>query len=244
MREPSRGGARCYALAMTALLGWGAWQGVSALREPATRARIAATLTLEGFLGGHTAAAVNHAMAHGLPADPALRAAGGVLRWGLFRSGGPAVRVGCDGWLFLAEELRPWPDAAAAMAERAAALGRLRAKLAGEEVALLVAVVPDKARLEAAQLCGAPRAAEAVARLPDWLGLLRAQGVRRSRCSSPCRPRRRPSGAPTRIGTSRVPPPPRRRSPAPPPPCRSPAPRPSAPRPHRRKRTAPATCCG
>ena len=63
------------------------------------------------------------------------------------------------------------------MEERAAALGRLRAKLAGEGVALLVAVVPDKARLEAAQLCGAPRAAEAVARLPDWLGLLRAQGV-------------------------------------------------------------------
>ena len=171
---------------MIALLAWGAWQGIAALREPATRARIAATLTLEGFLGGHTAAAVNHAMAHGLPADPALRAAGGVLRWGLFGSGGPAVRVGCDGWLFLAEELRPWPDAAAAMEERAAALGRLRAKLAGEGVALLVAVVPDKARLEAAQSSAAPRA-----RRRRWRGCRTGwaccgrRGSRPCRCSSP-----------------------------------------------------------
>ncbi len=168
---------RAYALAMIALLGWGAWQGVAALGEPATRAQIAETLTIDAFLGGRTAAAVNHAMAHGLPADPWLRAAGGVLRWGLFGSGGPAVRVGCDGWLFLTEELRPWPEAEAAMAARAAALGRIRAKLAAEDVALLVAVVPDKARIEAGRLCGAPRAAEAAARLDAWLALLRGQGV-------------------------------------------------------------------
>ena len=177
MDEPPPRTARAYALAMLALLGWGAWQGVAALRAPATRARVAETLTPEAFLGGGTAAAVNHAMAHDLPADPLLRAAGGVLRWGIFGSGGPAVRVGCDGWLFLTEELRPWPDAAAAMAERAAALGRIRARLAAEGVALLVAVVPDKARVESGQLCGAPRAAAAVARLPEWLGLLRGQGV-------------------------------------------------------------------
>jgi alginate O-acetyltransferase complex protein AlgJ len=168
---------RAYALAMIALLGWGAWQGVAALGEPATRARIAETLTIDAFLGGRTAAAVNHAMAHGLPADPWLRAAGGVLRWGVFGSGGPAVRVGCDDWLFLTEELRPWPEAEAAMAARAAALGRIRATLAAEGVVLLVAVVPDKARIEAAQLCGAPRAAAAAARLDAWLGVLRAQGV-------------------------------------------------------------------
>lgn len=99
--------ATVQAVATIALLGWGALQGVAAIAEPEARARIARTLNLDAFLEGRTAAAVNHVMAHGLPADPWLRAAGGILRWGLFNSGGPQVRLGCGDWLFLTEELRP-----------------------------------------------------------------------------------------------------------------------------------------
>ena len=108
--------ARLQALAAIALLLWGLGQGIAALADPASRQRLAETLTWEAFLAGRTAGAINHVMAHALPADPWLRAAGGLLRWGLFRSGGPQVAVGCDGWLFLTEELRPWPGAQAAMA--------------------------------------------------------------------------------------------------------------------------------
>jgi alginate O-acetyltransferase complex protein AlgJ len=165
------------AVATVALLAWGAWQGAAALTEPSARARIGATLSLDAFLDGRTAAAVNHVMAHGLPADPWLRAAGGVLRWGLFGSGGPQVRIGCDDWLFLTEELRPWPGAANAMAERADALARIRARLEQRGVALQIAVVPDKARVHAEMLCGAPRSAEAGERLDRWMSLLHQRGL-------------------------------------------------------------------
>jgi alginate O-acetyltransferase complex protein AlgJ len=165
------------ALATIALLGWGAWQGLAAIAEPSARARIAMTLSLDSLLDGRTAAAVNHVMAHGLPADLWLRAAGGVLRWELFGSGGPQVRIGCDDWLFLTEELRPWPGAAAAMAERADALARIRARLEQRGVALQIAVVPDKARVHAEMLCGVPRAAEARDRLDAWMGLLHQRGL-------------------------------------------------------------------
>ena len=159
------------------LLAVGAWQGVAAIASPQGQQRLRPTLDLASFLSGKLTGAVNHVMAHELPSDPLLRAAGGVFRYNLFRSGGPTVRVGCDGTLFLVEELRPWPDPGAAMAERATGVRRVRDALAARNIALAVAVVPDKARVEAARLCGAPRSAQAEARHDAFLGALREQGL-------------------------------------------------------------------
>jgi alginate O-acetyltransferase complex protein AlgJ len=113
-------------------------------------------------------------MAHDLPIGPFLQAAGGVWRWRVFDSGGPQVSVGCDDWLYLIEELRPWPGAAAAMARRAAALRQVASQLAARGIALVVAVVPDKARIESVHAagCGVPYSAQARDRLAAWMGLL------------------------------------------------------------------------
>jgi alginate O-acetyltransferase complex protein AlgJ len=162
---------------MVLVMLWGVWQGIAALSAPESLARLRETLTLEAFLGGRTAAAVNHVMAHALPADYALRAAGGLLRWELFNAGGPQLRAGCDNWLFLTEELRPWPGAEAAMAERAAGLARVAAALRERGIALVVAVTPDKARVQQEALCGAPWSAQAQGRYAAFATLLRAQGV-------------------------------------------------------------------
>jgi alginate O-acetyltransferase complex protein AlgJ len=116
-------------------------------------------------------------MAHDLPVDYALRAGGGMVRWELFRSGGPLVSVGCDDWLFLTEELRPWPDAAAAMQSRADIVGRIAAKLATQQIALVVALVPDKARVEAADRCGLRYAEQARQRYGAFLAMLAAARV-------------------------------------------------------------------
>ena len=172
MRDGTRTQARILALLATGLLGWGVYQCVAALRSDAAQARLAPTLNLEAFLDGRTTAAVNHVLAHHLPADPWLRAAGGLFRWGAFGSGGPAVRVGCEDWLFLTEELRPFDGAEAAMAERVAALRRIQATLEARGIALVLAVVPDKARVQRDMLCGAPRSAQAEARLPALEALL------------------------------------------------------------------------
>jgi alginate O-acetyltransferase complex protein AlgJ len=162
---------------MVLVMLWGLWQGLAALSAPESLARLRETLTLDAFLGGRTAAAVNHVMAHALPADYALRAAGGLLRWELFNSGGPQLRAGCDNWLFLTEELRPWPGAEVAMAERAAGLARVAAGLREKGIAMVVAVTPDKARVQAEALCGAPWSVQAQGRYARFDALLRAAGL-------------------------------------------------------------------
>jgi alginate O-acetyltransferase complex protein AlgJ len=160
------------------LLAWGSWQALGALRSENAQRRLGEVLSWSAFLSGRTTAALNHVMAHDLPADRWFRQAGGAFRWAVFGSGGPQVRVGCDDWLFLTEELRPWPDAAANMRARLEAIGRIARRLEGEGTAVVVAVTPDKARVHAEQLCGASYAREAAARHAEAMAQLRAMNLR------------------------------------------------------------------
>ena len=169
--------ATLQAAVVIAILGWGAWQGVAAIRSEAAQRRLAPTLNMEAFLAGRFAAAVNYVMAHNLPVDPYVRAAGGFFRWRLFDSGGPQVRVGCNDWLFLTEELRPWPDPGPAMRERVEGLARIQQRLAAQNITLLVTIVPDKARVHAEQLCGAPLSAQAEGRYAELVSTFAARGI-------------------------------------------------------------------
>jgi alginate O-acetyltransferase complex protein AlgJ len=168
---------RATGVAMLAVLAFGAWQAVGAIGSAPAQRRLADVMSLDAFLAGRTAAAVNHVMAQDLPVDGLLRAAGGVLRWTVFGSGGPQVAPGCDGWLFLTEELRPWPEGDAALAARAELVAGLAARLAAQGIALRVAVVPDKARMLPAQRCGLRYSAQAARRLGTFAGLLAAAGI-------------------------------------------------------------------
>lgn len=162
---------------MVGILAAGAWQGVAALTTTAAQRRLGAVLDGPSVLAGRTAAAINYAEAHYLPADGLLRAAGGVVRYGLFRSGGPQVAVGRDDWLYLVDELRPWPDAAAHMRSRADTLAHVAARLAERDISLTVVLVPDKARIESATLGGTPRSAQAEARYGEFMALLHDRSV-------------------------------------------------------------------
>ncbi|MCX7372198.1 MAG: cell division protein FtsQ [Alphaproteobacteria bacterium] len=153
-------------------LAFGVWQGIAALSTEAARNRLAPTFTFDALFAGRTAAAINHVMAHDLPADAALRGTGGALRWRLFASGGPQTRVGCDDWLYLTEELRPWDNAEANMAARAAGLRAVRDALAALGIPLIIAIAPDKARVHPENLCGAPWSAQSQARHDAFLALL------------------------------------------------------------------------
>ncbi len=164
--------ARGQAWVMLAVLAVGFGLGVATLSSPGPRLRLREAMTPAAFLSGRTAAAVNYAMAHDLPIGGTLSAAGGVLRWRLFDSGGPLVTVGCGGWLYLTEELRPWPRGDAAMAARARALHEVAAGLAAKGVALQIALVPDKARIQAAGRCGALYSAQSQARYTAFAALL------------------------------------------------------------------------
>lgn len=168
---------KVFGLATLAILVLGFWQGMAAIATPQAQRRLAEVMRFDAFFAGRTAAAINHVMAHDLPADGLLRAAGGVLRWKIFGAGSAQVLPGCDDWLFLAEEVRPWPGAEAAMERRAALVAGVAERLAREGIALRVAVVPDKARMVPAMRCGVPYAAQAAARLPAFTAALAAQGI-------------------------------------------------------------------
>lgn len=97
--------------------------------------------------------------------------------WLLLGDSGPRVRQGCPGWLFLAEELEVPRHAAANARARAQTVIELRRQLAARHVQLLVAVVPDKSRIAADQLCGLRRPAAFAGRVADWSRMLSAARV-------------------------------------------------------------------
>lgn len=128
--------------------------GVLTLLQPDTQARLARAATVPNMLDGKFAATVNNEMAHHLAADVPLSTAAGLIQYWVFSSGGPQVGVGCDGWLFIREELRFWPDGEALLARRLAVAQKVAAKLTAKNAALRVVLLPDKARIRTDRLCG------------------------------------------------------------------------------------------
>jgi alginate O-acetyltransferase complex protein AlgJ len=170
-------GERLQGVVMVVLLAVAFWQGVSPLTTQQARNRLRPTLNFASFLAGRTAGAINYIMAHELSVDYALRAGGGIARWELFRSGGPLVSAGCDDWLYLTEELRPWPGAQPAMQTRAEIVRRVAAKLRGQNIGLVVALVPDKARVQSTSLRGLRYAAQSRQRYGAFAAMVRAENL-------------------------------------------------------------------
>ena len=90
---------------------------------------------------------------------------------------GPRVRQGCPGWLFLADENRIYPNADANAAAKATKVEAVRDWLAQRNIRLLVALVPDKSRIAADELCGVARSPALVERAARWQAELQRSGV-------------------------------------------------------------------
>ncbi len=97
--------------------------------------------------------------------------------WLLLGDTGPRVRQGCDGWLFLSDELTINRNAAENAAAKAGQVIALRDALQARGIALLVSVVPDKSRIAASALCGLPRPASLAQRAQHWADSLTMAGV-------------------------------------------------------------------
>lgn len=97
--------------------------------------------------------------------------------WLLLHDTGPRVRPGCDGWLFLTDELRINPHAEANAQVKAQALSDIAQRLKSRGIELLVAVVPDKSRIASGQLCGLRRPHALSTRAQDWVARLHQAGV-------------------------------------------------------------------
>ncbi|WP_321888082.1 alginate O-acetyltransferase AlgX-related protein [Paraburkholderia bannensis] len=99
------------------------------------------------------------------------------LGWLTLGDLGPRVREGCPGWLFLRDELNVYADGERHLATRVATVAAVQRELAKQGIALLVAVVPDKSRIEPQHLCSLYRPASLDARLGDWSARLAAAQV-------------------------------------------------------------------
>ena len=135
----------------------GAWQIILASRQIASR-EVPHAWT--DFRQGKTANVLEKQLDQKLPARATLIAAANSLRYLLLRSGGEQVRVGRDGWFFFTDELRFHANANRHLAARADLLGAAASALERDGVKLVIALVPDKARVYPEHLAGS--------RIPDY----------------------------------------------------------------------------
>ncbi|MBC3919013.1 cell division protein FtsQ [Undibacterium sp. CY18W] len=99
------------------------------------------------------------------------------VTWLLAGDTGVSVRKGCTDWLFLTDELTPFANAADNAAARAKIITQTASDLQKRGIKLVVAVVPDKTRIEHDHLCGLHRPPGFATRVDDWVKILTASKV-------------------------------------------------------------------
>lgn len=166
--------AACIALAFTGVMLAGAWQFMQAVPDIAWRE---IPHTWNDFREGRTTGATEKQLDQKLPARAGLIAAANTVRYVLTHGGGEQVRVGRDGWLFLTDELRFHDAAGSHLAARADLLAAASKALERDGVRLVIALVPDKARIYPTRLMEGRLPAYNSSRYQDALGALQARGV-------------------------------------------------------------------
>jgi alginate O-acetyltransferase complex protein AlgJ len=135
------------------------------------------TVSWSRLAGGETTAAVSHFLQQANPLEDPLVTFDRVTSYLAMGDLGPRVRRGCGNWLFLMDELELHPDRAANLAQHAQIVERVAAFLKSRNIGLIVAPVPDKSRVEAAELCGVDRPASVAGRLSEFQSRLARSGI-------------------------------------------------------------------
>jgi alginate O-acetyltransferase complex protein AlgJ len=94
------------------------------------------------------------------------------VSWNVAGDTGAQVRTGCSGWFFLTDELTTFNGGAQNANARAYMIGEAGRILKSRGVTLVVTVVPDKSRIEQADLCGLHRPSAFANRIDEWETLL------------------------------------------------------------------------
>jgi len=135
------------------------------------------TVSWPGLANGETTSGIAHLLQKENPLGGPLVTTDRVVAWLAAGDLGTQVRRGCDNWLFLTDELVLHADRAENLARHVRFVERVAAFLKQRRVALLVAPVPDKSRVEAAELCGVDRPAAIGGRLSEFQSRLRQAGI-------------------------------------------------------------------
>ncbi|MFA4913476.1 MAG: cell division protein FtsQ, partial [Burkholderiaceae bacterium] len=174
MNAPQTRAHRRYAQAVGVLLAAGLMWGGHAL---ATARLEGAMTTVQAWRDGSAGRALDRSLR--IPGLTRVDAWLAAARYRLFGDLGPQVVEGCKGWLFYRDGMR----APGAAHEEAAFVQRLRlmrawaAGLRDRKVDLLVVVVPDKSRIQEAQLCGQAYSKPMRQRLDRWNAEMEGRGI-------------------------------------------------------------------
>ena len=131
------------------VMGAGLWQFVAVVVNPS---QLEFPLTWLDFREGRSTGALEKQIDKNLPARSTLIAAANSVRYLLTRGGGDQVLVGQAGWLFLTDEVRFDRDGSAHLNIRTQLFADAARSLDQRGVKLVIALVPDKARLYAGYL--------------------------------------------------------------------------------------------
>jgi alginate O-acetyltransferase complex protein AlgJ len=129
------------------------------------------------LVNGETTQAVGHLLQKANPLEDPLVTVDRVTAWLAVGDLGARVRRGCGNWLFLTDELVLHPDSAASAARHIRMIEQVAAYLKTRHIGLAVVPVPDKSRVESADLCGVDRPAAIGGRLADFEARLGADGI-------------------------------------------------------------------
>jgi alginate O-acetyltransferase complex protein AlgJ len=162
------------AIALCSVMALGAWQISTAARDPGG---LDFPRTWLDFRQGRTTLGLEKQLDHKLPARETLIAFANSVRYVLTGGTGDKVRPGSDDWLFSVDELQFFNDAKASQQSRLATLTHAASALKAQGVTLLVALVPDKARVYARHMPGGHYPYWHAERYNSILGTLNAQGV-------------------------------------------------------------------
>jgi len=172
--QPMPFGDKFAAAAFICVILGGAWQIIQASQQVEWREVPHAWVD---FRQGKTANVLEKQLDQKLPERTTLIAAANSVRFLLLRSGGDQVRVGRDGWLFFTDELRFHAEAKSHLTARADLLGAAASALERHDVKLVIALVPDKARVYPEHLAGGRIPDYNRTRYQDALGALQQRNV-------------------------------------------------------------------
>jgi alginate O-acetyltransferase complex protein AlgJ len=137
----------------------------------------AGTVSWSRLAGGETTAGVSHFLQKANPLADPLVTFDRVTSYLATGDLGSRVRRGCGDWLFLADELTLHRDRAASAARHVQIVEQVADFLKSRHIGLVVLPVPDKSRVEAAELCGVDRPAAINGRLTAFQSQLAGAGI-------------------------------------------------------------------
>ncbi|MFM1979625.1 MAG: hypothetical protein RLZ68_890, partial [Pseudomonadota bacterium] len=131
----------------------------------------------DDFRKGKTTTTLERQLDQKMPQRNYLIGLANGVRYALTGGSVDQVRGGRNGWLFLTEEIRYDSDGPVHMRARMDLLASTRLALQSQGVELLVAIVPDKARIYADQLNGAGYPISSQTRYSDAIEQLAQRGI-------------------------------------------------------------------